>query len=210
VLWRNDPSRGTTNRSYAGQNPPEVATVVYHLKARAGDATVRILDVEGRTLHTVMGGVEPGLNTVTWNLRRDPRGANRFNVAPGGGGGGRGAAGGDAGGAPGAVAGRGGSGGGGFGGGRFGGGGGFGGFGGFGGGRRFFGRMPAGRYRVELNVDDDIYVTTLDVERDPRDIEEGIIASGEQEDVLSTNPEAEEEEELGLDPDDLDEEGPGG
>ncbi len=182
IRWQGEPTRGGTNRRFVGTNPPSGAGIYYMLPKKAGRVTLRILDVEGTTVRELRGLSEPGLHRLTWDLASAPAGA-RGSARGLRGGRGRGAppaaqeASAAAPGQPATPAatepqgaattaqagaapstgrasaqrppsGR---------------GGGFGGFGGFGGGRR----VPAGTYKLVLNVDGEEFNQTIRVETDP-------------------------------------------
>ncbi|HKB03678.1 MAG TPA: hypothetical protein VKD90_15750, partial [Gemmataceae bacterium] len=142
VRWQEMPSRGRTGRRFVGENPPRGAQIFYSLPKKATKVTVQVQDIEGKTLTELNGTTAEGLNKVVWNTSMRPTGAGGPAVA--GGGRGPGGGGGAAGGA----------GGGGGGGGRFGAGG--------------FGRqVPAGTYRLVLNVDGESLIQSLTIEGDP-------------------------------------------
>jgi len=195
VRWHSEPSRGTTNRKFVGQNPMFGAEVFYSLPTEAKKATIKIVDVSGRTLREYPARTEAGLHRISWDLRLGGAGGGRGGFARGGGGGGGGAAAGGGGGRRG-RGGRGGAGAaaadpeqqqqqqqgeqnaggeqqtppGGAGGetpafGRGGGGGGGGGFGGRG--RGGAGTVGAGAYRIILTVDGKEFAQNLRVENDP-------------------------------------------
>ena len=68
VRWQQDPRHGGTNRQFVGQNPPAGAQLYYALAKPAENVSVKVLDVEGRTITQLRGSGEPGLHNVTWNL----------------------------------------------------------------------------------------------------------------------------------------------
>jgi hypothetical protein len=100
VRWHSEPSRGTTNRKFVGQNPMFGAEVYYSLPTEAKKATIKIVDVSGRTLREFPARTEAGLHRISWDLRLGGGGAGGRGggLARGGGGGGGGAAGGGGGG----------------------------------------------------------------------------------------------------------------
>jgi photosystem II stability/assembly factor-like uncharacterized protein len=79
---------------FEGENPPRGASINYYLKnAASGDVRVTISDMSGRTLRTITGPTNAGINRVMWNLTAqaaEGQGGGRG----GGGGGGRGGGGG--------------------------------------------------------------------------------------------------------------------
>ena len=194
VRWHAEPSRGTTNRHFAGQNPTFGADFYYSLPTEAKKATLKIMDISGKTLREFPARTGAGLHHVAWDLRLTGGGRGAFGggfgggqgQAAGGGGGRRGRRGGGAaagaaaqtqGAETGAVAageqaaggeGTGGeataAGGRGFG---RGGGGGGGGGGGFFGRGRGGGSVAAGGYRIVLTVDGQEFAANLKVENDP-------------------------------------------
>jgi photosystem II stability/assembly factor-like uncharacterized protein len=142
VRWRPDPSRGRTNRQYNAENPVNSAQICYTLSKKPESLSIKILDVEGRTVGQPRGTTEPGFHRVTWS----PAAASRGSGGGAGGGGGQRA-----------VGGPGGSGGGGGGGG-----------GGGSGPRRTGGsRLGPGTYCVLLTVDGKEFRQPLRVEIDP-------------------------------------------
>jgi photosystem II stability/assembly factor-like uncharacterized protein len=175
VRWRTDPGRGRTGRHFTGENPPQGATLWYSLDKKAEKASVKIIDIEGKTVRELPADTSPGLHKVSWNLASAPP----RQIAAGGGepGGQRRQRAGTGGGAapaqrpgtpegaapaqrPGGEEGAAGGAGGGFGGGGFGGG--RGGFGGQG------GRPVApGAYKIVLSVDGKEYVQSIRVLADP-------------------------------------------
>jgi hypothetical protein len=72
-------------KAFVGENPPRGAMISYYLKTGAsGDVKITIADVTGRTIRTLDGTKEQGINRVNWNLTPQPLGGRGF------GGGGRG------------------------------------------------------------------------------------------------------------------------
>jgi hypothetical protein len=93
--WRNEPSRGGTNRRYVGENAQPGAYIYYTLGKKAEKASLKILDYEGKTVRELAGPTTTGMHRVVWNLtRQGARPGGGFGGAFGGGGGGRGGAGG--------------------------------------------------------------------------------------------------------------------
>ena len=67
----------------AGQNPPYGASINYWLKAApAGDVRIAIQDAGGRTIRTLPGTKEPGINRIWWDLRHDPSKEIRLSTSP--------------------------------------------------------------------------------------------------------------------------------
>jgi photosystem II stability/assembly factor-like uncharacterized protein len=72
--WHSDPSRGRTNRRFAGENPSEGVSIYYHLGDKAEKASVKVYDVKGQAIRTLSAGTTPGLQRVVWDLTRvEPR-----------------------------------------------------------------------------------------------------------------------------------------
>ncbi|MEM9533547.1 MAG: glycosyl hydrolase [Pseudomonadota bacterium] len=74
------------NDSFAGNNPPQSATIVYHLKKRHlfGDLKVDVFDDEDRLIATLPGGKRRGLNRVEWPMRfKAPKFPPATNLVPG-------------------------------------------------------------------------------------------------------------------------------
>jgi photosystem II stability/assembly factor-like uncharacterized protein len=197
IRWRTEPARGRTNRRYVGENPQNGAQIYYTLGQKAEKASLKVLDVEGKTVRELTAPTEPGLHRVFWNLSRSGGGAiaaggeggagpaTGGGRGPGGGGGGRrgGGVGGAGGGAapagtaqqPPAGGGPGGGGGGGRGGGGGFGGGGFGGFGGA-------AAVAPGTYRLVLTIDGKEFIQSIRVEADPTATTGDAIAGEEAQD----------------------------
>jgi photosystem II stability/assembly factor-like uncharacterized protein len=72
VRWRIEPSRGsiygTGSRRFVGDNPPRGAELFYSLTKKADKVTIRVIDINGKTLKELPGKVEPGLHKVVWDL----------------------------------------------------------------------------------------------------------------------------------------------
>ena len=87
IAYVTDRQRGQQTggqRPFAGENPPRGTTVSYYLKATAsGDVKISIADVAGRTVRTLDGTGDQGINRVNWNLTTQPLGGR----GPGAGGG---------------------------------------------------------------------------------------------------------------------------
>jgi photosystem II stability/assembly factor-like uncharacterized protein len=86
VRWHSEPSRGGTNRKFVGSNPTFGAEVYYSLPSEAKKATIKIVDVSGRTLREFPARTEPGLHRVAWDLRLAGAGGRAGGLARGGGG----------------------------------------------------------------------------------------------------------------------------
>jgi len=51
-------------------NPPLGAVITYYLPARASDVRIEIADSSGKTIRTLRGPSQPGINRTCWDLRR--------------------------------------------------------------------------------------------------------------------------------------------
>jgi photosystem II stability/assembly factor-like uncharacterized protein len=93
VAWLNDIQGGRYvggQRHFVGENAPRGAAIHYYLKsAPSGDVKLTIADATGRTIRSLEGSRNAGLNRVTWNLNPDPP-PGQGGGQGGGGGGGRG------------------------------------------------------------------------------------------------------------------------
>jgi photosystem II stability/assembly factor-like uncharacterized protein len=72
VAWLTDRQRGQQTggqKSFAGENPPRGTAINYYLKSAAsGDVRITITDGSGRTVRTLDGTRNAGINRVQWNL----------------------------------------------------------------------------------------------------------------------------------------------
>lgn len=67
----------------AGQNPAYGASINYWLKsAPSGNVTLTILDASGRSVRTLSGSRNVGLNRVMWDLRGEPSRQVRMRTSP--------------------------------------------------------------------------------------------------------------------------------
>jgi len=67
----------------AGQNPPYGASINYYLKAAPqSEPSIKIVDAEGKTVQTIRGTKNAGLNRVWWNLRTEQSKEVRLRTAP--------------------------------------------------------------------------------------------------------------------------------
>ena len=67
----------------AGQNPPYGAGINYWLKAASqAPPSLAIMDAGGKTVRTIRGTNNPGLNRVTWDLRNEPTKTPRLRTKP--------------------------------------------------------------------------------------------------------------------------------
>jgi hypothetical protein len=66
-----------------GRNPPYGAPIAYHLKsAPKDDVKITVADASGRTIRTLTGTKEVGINRVWWDLRYDQTPEIRLRTAP--------------------------------------------------------------------------------------------------------------------------------
>ena len=74
---------GVTPDPAAGVDPPYGASINYYLgSVPEGDVTITVLDANGRTVSTLRGTKEPGINRVWWNLRSEPIKDIRLRTSP--------------------------------------------------------------------------------------------------------------------------------
>jgi hypothetical protein len=67
----------------AGQNPPYGAAIDYYLKsAPKGPVRLAIVDAAGRTVRTITGPAQPGVNRIWWDLRFSPTKQMRLRTSP--------------------------------------------------------------------------------------------------------------------------------
>jgi len=84
VRWQQDPRHGGTNRRFVGQNPPTGAQLYYALTKPAEKVSLKIVDVEGKTVTQLRASGEPGLHRVTWNLAPGTDGGGKGGMGKGG------------------------------------------------------------------------------------------------------------------------------
>jgi len=76
IAYLQDRQRGQQTggqKAFVGENPPRGATISYYLKSAAsGDVKITIADATGRTIRTIDGTKEQGINRVNWNLAPQP------------------------------------------------------------------------------------------------------------------------------------------
>lgn len=72
VRWRTEPARGsiygTGSRRFFGQNPPRGAQIQYLLTQKAEKVTIRVQDINGKTVSELKTKAEPGLHLAVWDL----------------------------------------------------------------------------------------------------------------------------------------------
>jgi len=67
----------------AGQNPPGAVSINYYLKSAPGtDPSIKIVDAEGKTVRTIRGTRNAGLNRVWWDLRTEQSKEIRLRTSP--------------------------------------------------------------------------------------------------------------------------------
>ena len=72
IIWRRQPTRGSTLRRFVGQNPQEGASIVYSLPKGVRNLRLQIRGLGGEVLRTLEAKSEAGIHRVAWNLRKDP------------------------------------------------------------------------------------------------------------------------------------------
>jgi hypothetical protein len=72
IRWQSEPLRGRTNRRFAGTNPSPGAQLWYALPKKAERVSLRVEDIEGRTVRELRGSTDVGLNRVAWDLLQQP------------------------------------------------------------------------------------------------------------------------------------------
>ena len=82
--FRNVPGQASTaNDPTVGENPPYGAAINYWLKAvPAGDVAISIQQSDGRTVRTLRGTKNAGVNRIYWDLRNEPTKESRMRVQP--------------------------------------------------------------------------------------------------------------------------------
>ncbi len=91
IQWRSAPSRGSSGtRQFTGELPPSGAALYYSLARDAGAVSIKITDIEGKTVRELEGDPAAGLHRVQWDLRRATRPAPPRQGSPRGGGAGQG------------------------------------------------------------------------------------------------------------------------
>jgi S1-C subfamily serine protease/photosystem II stability/assembly factor-like uncharacterized protein len=72
IRWRREPSRGTSNRNFVGENPPSGASIFYSLPEKAKEVVVRVFEASGEVAREIRGSTEPGLHRVNWDFIISP------------------------------------------------------------------------------------------------------------------------------------------
>ncbi len=86
VRWRSEPSRGITNRRFSGENPTAGAHLWYALPVKAERVSLRIEDIEGKTVRELRGETAAGLHLINWDLGQQAAGGARGAGGQGAGG----------------------------------------------------------------------------------------------------------------------------
>ncbi len=73
IIWRSDPSKGSTTRRFVGENPPSGAQITYSLGKKARSVTLTIKDAGGKVVTTLETKLTKGIHQTNWNLRGAPR-----------------------------------------------------------------------------------------------------------------------------------------
>lgn len=68
IRWKRDPSRGSTNRRFAGINPAPGATIYYALPKKAEQVSLKIMDATGQHVREIAGSKEAGLQRASWDM----------------------------------------------------------------------------------------------------------------------------------------------
>jgi photosystem II stability/assembly factor-like uncharacterized protein len=77
VRWQTEPRHGGTTRRFVGQNPPPGAQLYYSLAKKADKVSLKVVDIEGKTVRELRASAEPGLHWVTWDLTQAGGGTGR-------------------------------------------------------------------------------------------------------------------------------------
>jgi photosystem II stability/assembly factor-like uncharacterized protein len=77
-----EPSRGQTNRRFAGENPPQGAVIWYSLGKKASKASLKVVDIEGQLVRELKAETQPGLHKIVWNLAHARPRPSRNRSAP--------------------------------------------------------------------------------------------------------------------------------
>ena len=73
----------TSDDPTAGQNPPGAVSINYYLKAAPkADPSIKIVDAEGKTVRTLRGTRNSGVNRVWWDLRSEQSKEIRLRTSP--------------------------------------------------------------------------------------------------------------------------------
>ncbi|MDT8340024.1 MAG: hypothetical protein RQ751_00810 [Longimicrobiales bacterium] len=67
LYWKDTSYRA--DAEYAGENPPDGALITYRIASGTGDATLRVVNDRGETVHVIQVPGGPGVHRVNWDLR---------------------------------------------------------------------------------------------------------------------------------------------
>lgn len=84
IIWRTALGTGDTNRRFAAENPAAGAHLAYHLKKKARNVTLAILDSSGKGVRELTTKSDAGLHRISWNLRGPvaiPAGASERQIS---------------------------------------------------------------------------------------------------------------------------------
>jgi len=91
IAYLSDRQRGQQTggqKAFVGENPPRGTAINYYLKSAAtGDVKITIADAAGKTIRTLDGTKDQGINRVQWTLTPQPIGGGRGGFGGGRGGG---------------------------------------------------------------------------------------------------------------------------
>jgi photosystem II stability/assembly factor-like uncharacterized protein len=68
--FRNEPPRGTTNRKFVAQNPPNGATIYVNVATKPEKVALKVIDDLGATVKEIRVPTDPGLHRLNWDLLR--------------------------------------------------------------------------------------------------------------------------------------------
>ena len=85
IAYLTDRQRGQQTggqKAFVGENPPRGTAINYYLKSAAtGDVKITIADATGKTIRTLDGTKDPGINRVQWTLTPQPLGGRRAEAS---------------------------------------------------------------------------------------------------------------------------------
>ncbi len=91
IAYLTDRQRGQQTggqKAFVGENPPRGTAISYYLKSAAtGDVKITIADATGKSIRTLDGTKDQGINRVHWTLTPQPLGGGRGGFGGGRGGG---------------------------------------------------------------------------------------------------------------------------
>ncbi len=68
VRWQNEPTRGTTNRKFVGQNPPSGASIYVNVGAKVEKIGINVYNDQGTKVRDLTVSRDPGLHRVSWDM----------------------------------------------------------------------------------------------------------------------------------------------